>query len=223
MKYDYWCRILNQLGTNRNTLKNLKEKFNLDITDNHDEDLERLSKLDKIKNKIFNDVNICDMLKIGNKMTKIGDKAEINVAKLLEIKWGDVYEFNKDDDEGVDIGGVDLYMTNRNTKVRKTVQVKNIPIKMNISKYKNKNDNGYNFEIYDTGLDLGNYPGTKLKYDYLILWNEQRKKMYFINSNSIAKIKTDDIVIISVSYNTNIKNPIITFDIPENFLKKKNF
>lgn len=212
--YDKVWRNLNQMGNNNAVLKFFNSKLNLGITNNKDSNIETLTKMDELKDKIFNEMNFREITTIVSELTKKATESEKNVFYFLKRIWGKFFIVKEPSDEE-DIEGVDLWRVNRKTGDRDGIQVKNIGknVEVNVS--------GNTIAIKPSRIDLRDYYAygeDSLKYDYLILYDRFREKMYLINGKAIFKIKKYESMVLIILKDWDPKyNALKIYDIPKKF------
>ena len=119
-----------------------------------------------------------------------------------------------------DLVGVDIWMINKKTGIKKSIQVKNIPSSINIS--------GKNIFINNTRIDLHDYNKSLdkfLPFDYLGFYSEKDQKVCMINSTVIDFIdvnRKDRYIKLKISdWGIERFPKVIKFlDVPKRFLPK---
>jgi len=211
--YDKVWRNLNQMGNNNAVLKYFKSKLGLNIKDNKDDNIDTLTKMDEMKDMLFNDMNFREITSIVSDLTKKATESETNVKFFLKRIWGKYYKIN-DPTDAEDIKGVDLWRLNIKTGDRDRLQVKNISESVSV------NVSGETIAIKPSRIDLRDYySGTDtLKFDYLILYDKFREKLWVINGKAIFKIKKYDSMVLIILKKWDPKyNPMKEYDIPKRF------
>lgn len=212
--YEKVWRNLNQMGNNNAVLKYFNSKLNLSIRNNKDANIETLTKMDELKDKIFNDMNFREITSIISDLTKKANESEGNVKYFLKKIWGKYFKILDPTDEE-DIKGIDLWRLNIETGDRERLQVKNI------SKNVEVNISGNTITIMPSRIDLRDYYAYDdvLKYDFLILYDKFRQKLYVINGKAIFKIKKYDSMILIIMKNWDPKfRAIREYDLPKRFV-----
>ena len=211
--FDKVCRNLNQIGNNNAVLKYFNSKLNLGIKSNKDNNVDTLTKMDELKDKIFNDMNFREITTIVSDLTKKADESENNVKYFLKKIWGKYFKI-QDPTSEEDVKGIDLWRLNIETGDKERLQVKNISqgVSMDFS--------GNTIAIKPSRIDLRDYYWftDELKYDYLIFYDKFRKKMYIINGKAIFKIKKYPSMVLIVLKDWDPKfRPMREYDLPDKF------
>lgn len=197
-KYDYFTVNFSLIPTNYTLLKKYFKPF-IGQTKINDSNSLVLAKLVYRRKKIFTEKNIINWYNEIKSIKKVSDKSEedtMNFLKKLKL-FDKLIKTNKFDDKShVDIwaykNGVKIPLQVKHPK--KTINIDMLWSKSKkwIDKDKKKHDI-YTIKINNTELDLGeiNTEKDKIDWKYLFLWDNNKGKIYQINSTDIKTINKD--------------------------------
>ena len=209
--------VINKIGNNNHVLNAINNKFNLSIDNYKSNDEEELLKILNNWKQVLSDINFKEYI---DEITKISDKAKISekiVKGVVNMIYGNYYDIKKAEMND-DLKGVDIWMIDKKTGIKKIMQVKNIPGSLNFVK-----DNIY---INNTLIDLHDYIKTYKNpppYDYLGFYSEKDKQVCIINGTVIYAVDVDKSqraihIKITKWGMEHYKNVVKIIDVPAKFL-----
>ena len=179
--------IIGKIPNNNGVLKIINQKFGFDFPDYQYDNVTDLKKMIVNIDDVLSDKNLEEYIK---SVKEVSDKAKISekvVKGVVAMLYGRYYEILKAE-SSEDKKGVDVWMINKKTGVRQSIQVKNITGNVTFDV---KGDYIY---INNTLLDLHDYNSwnkDSLPYDNLGFYLEYEKKVCIIKSWSIFKIEKE--------------------------------
>jgi hypothetical protein len=181
--------ILNKIPNNQKVMRYIIEKFNLGFPlDYKYADKIELKKLIAKHDEIFNDANLLEYIKIVNNVSDAAKKSEKIVKGVINMiygKWYDILPATLSED----LKGVDIWKINKETGIKESIQIKNIPGTITMT------NNGSVIFINNTLIDLHTYKKTKtslpLPYDILGFYSAKDQKICLINCNAIFTITSN--------------------------------
>jgi len=210
--------IINKIPNNNTILGKINRKFNLGINKYWDNDLTKLKAFINLNEKILNDNDLVEYIKISEKLTKEAKLSEKIAKGVLVMLFGRYYNISKPS-VVEDLGGVDIWMVNKETRDKYSVQVKNISSYVKFGMY------GDTISIEKSKLDLYNYNSNnrnqKLKYDYLAFYLKDAKRFCIIKSTAIDRIRNGNRIDIELKDGASKdKNLVKIVNIPKRLLPK---
>jgi len=211
--------ILNKIGNNNRVLDLINEKFNFDYTNHSFNDEDKLKGFINNWKNVLSDNNLRDYISIIHLLSEKAKVSEKIVKGVINMLYGS-FNIIKKAELSDDLVGVDIWMINKKTGIKKSIQVKNIPSSINIS--------GKNIFINNTRIDLHDYNKSLdkfLPFDYLGFYSEKDQKVCMINSTVIDFIdvnRKDRYIKLKISdWGIERFPKVIKFlDVPKRFLPK---
>lgn len=177
--------IINKIPNNRSVMTLINNKFNFGFPiDYNFNDLQELKKFIARIGEVLSDKNLVEyiaIVSIVSEKAKVSEKVVKGVIAMIYGRYYDIMKAELSDD----LGGVDVWMINKDTGVRQSIQVKNITGNVSFDIVDDK------IYINNTNLDLhefATWDEKKLPYDYLGFYLERQKKVCIVKSNAIFTI-----------------------------------
>ena len=177
--------IIGKIPNNNGVLKIINKKFGFGFPDYQYDNVTNLKKMIVDIDNVLSDKNLEEYIKCVKEVSdkaKISEKVVKGVAGMLYGRYYDILKAESSEDKK----GVDVWMINKDTGVRQSIQVKNITGNVTFDA---KDDVIY---INNTLLDLHDYSSwydDSLPYDYLGFYLEYEKKVCIIKGWAIYKIE----------------------------------
>jgi hypothetical protein len=210
--------IIRKIPNNKIVLNTINTKFGLNIP-NYEYDKEEVLQnfIDNIGD-ILSDENLKEYINIVSGVTEKSKESEKVVKGVIAMIYGKWYDILKAE-ESEDLDGVDVWMINKESGSRQSIQVKNITGNVTL---KVQGDYIY---INNSSLDLKDYNAwnkDELHYDYLGFYLENDKKVCLIKAWCIYRIEDDGRTIRIKLKNgtTDNKYDFKMIDIPPKLLPK---
>lgn len=180
-----------KIPTNYTVLRTVISKYISTDMKTKETDIDKLSEIMDNYTKIFTEENVLKMFSIVRGVSRHGKKAENDTKRFYKSKG--VMNI-RDASTKEDLLGVDVVMDG------KTFQVKR-PANNTIIRLQDYT-NFFKLIIESQTLDIDKH-GSKPPYDYLVLWDISKKKMYQIDASKIINIKkTLDKIEIDIEHDT---------------------
>lgn len=177
--------IINKIPNNKVVMGTINRKFNLGYPDDYKfNDLQELKKLIYDIGNILSDKNLVEYIGVVSEVSEKAKNSEKIVKGVIAMMYGRYYDILKAE-LSADLGGVDVWMINKETGVRQSIQIKNITGKVTFNVVDDK------IYINNTSLDLHEYATwdeSKLPYDYIGFYLEHEKKVCVLKSTAIFTI-----------------------------------
>jgi hypothetical protein len=189
--------IINKIPNNKIVMSLINKKFNFGFPNNYNfDDLQELKKLISKIGEVLSDKNLEEYIA---SVSMVSEKAKISekvVKGVIAMIYGRYYDITKAELSD-DLGGVDIWMINKETGGKQSIQVKNIT--GNVT-FKIVDDKIY---INNSKLDLHKFSTSderKLPYDYLGFYLEYQKQVCIVKANAIFTIDnpTENTIIIKL-------------------------
>jgi len=177
--------IINKIPNNRGVMSLINTKFNFGFPINYNfSNLQELKKLIAKIGEVLSDRNLEEYISVVSVVSEKAKVSEKIVKGVIAMIYGRYYDIMKAELSD-DLGGVDVWMINKETGVRQSIQIKNITGNVTFEIVDDK------IYINNTNLDLhefATWDEKKLPYDYLGFYLEYQKKVCIVKANAIFTI-----------------------------------